>query len=333
MHDPLSHVLAFVVDHPWALSDEWRPVLAGILARKLAGEAPDPATVQAAMKVRSTRPDKRAEGGVAVIPIQGVLAPRMNLFSAMSGGASFEGLTRDLEAALATNPKAIVLDVNSPGGNVAGAREFARALLKARAKVPIVAVAEHLMASAAYWVGSCATEVTASPSALVGSVGVFTMYDDVSAALEKLGIKREVFAAGKFKGEGVDGGTLTDEARAHRLATVDKYYSWFVEDIAIGRGTSAETVRAGYGQGRLLTSDAALAAGMVTRIATLDETLERFGAPRTAGDADADFDPFDATAQEPSSATAQERRRGLESQLVMLRSYFDYEEHHERRTN
>jgi signal peptide peptidase SppA len=326
MHDPLSHVLAFVVDHPWALTDDWRPVIAGILARRLAGEAADPDTIQAAIKMRSERPGKSAEGGVAVIPIQGVIAPRMNLFSAISGGATFEGLTGDLHAALAQKPKAIVLDVNSPGGNVAGAREFARELLKARAQVPIVAVAEHLMASAAYWVGSCATEVVASPSALVGSVGVYTLYDDISAALEKVGIKRDVIAAGKFKGEGVDGGALTEDARAHRLATVEKYYGWFVDDVANGRGVSAVKVRTEYGQGRLLTSDAALAAGMVTRIATLSETLERFGVAPTASRTEMDDDPFDATAQEPSSATAQERRRGLEHQLTLVRSYFDYEE-------
>jgi len=328
MHDPLSHVLAFVVDHPWALSDEWRPILVGILTRRFAGEAADPAAIQAALDVRAARPVKRmAEGGVVVLPVQGVIAPRMNLFSAMSGGSSFQGLTTDLHAAVETNPKAIIFDVNSPGGNVAGAREFAREVLKARAKVPIIAQAEHLMASAAYWVCSCATEVVASPSALVGSVGVYTLYDDISAGLEKLGIKREVFAAGKFKGEGVDGGPLSDDGKAHRKAIVEKYFSWFVDDVAKGRGVSADTVRDGYGQGRVLTSDDALTAGMVTRIASLNDTLDRFGVSPTAGRAD-DFDAAAATGQEPSPATPQERQRALDDQLTLLRSHFEYEDAH-----
>jgi signal peptide peptidase SppA len=303
-----DHLVAFAIEHPWALLPSMRSVVAGILARRIAGQASAPEDIAAAVVQRRNGPPA-TEQTVAVIPIYGVIAPRMNLISEMSGGTTFDKLTAQVHEALAVpNLKAIVFDIDSPGGNVAGATEFAREVLKARSKVPVIAQAQHLMASAAYWVGSCATEVVASPSSLVGSVGVYTIYDDISAHLEDLGVKRSVIAAGKYKGEGVDGGPLSDAAVAHRQALVDSCYARFLADVALGRGISVDAVRSDFGQGRVLNVADALDAGMVTRIATLGETLARFISPATAGAALARDHPAIATAQErPSVATAQER--------------------------
>ena len=156
----------------------------------------------------------------AVIPVSGIVAPRMNMFSDISGGTTFEGLTTDLQDAVA-DPQigTIVLDVDSPGGNVAGATEFHKAMLAARTKKPIIGQVQYLGASVAYWILSACTEIVAAPSAMVGAIGVYTMYDDLSKALSNRGIKREVIAAGKFKDEGVDSGPLSPEARAHLRVT------------------------------------------------------------------------------------------------------------------
>src|SRR5262249_1266601 len=146
------------------------------------------------------------------------------------------------------------------GGSVAGASEFAREVRAARARKPVIAWANHLLASAAYWGLAGATEIVATPSALVGSIGVYTLHDDISEAPAKLGIKRQVFSAGKYKAEGVDGGPLSAEARAHIQQLVSTAYGRFVTDVASGRGISATAVRDGYGQGRLLDAAAAQAA-------------------------------------------------------------------------
>lgn len=273
-----EHLLGFALEHPWAVTPPTLPVIAGIIARRLAGEQVDPETVAAALVARSNRGGEagtlRAEKSCAVISIYGVIAPRMNLLSDMSGGTTFETLTAQLRAAVA-DPRvtSVVFDVDSPGGNVAGATEFAKEVLQARAKKKITAVASHLMASAAYWAVAGATEIVASPSAMVGSVGVFSIHDDISQALEKLGVKRTVFSAGKYKAEGVDGGALSADAAAHVQALIDSAFGRFVAAVAAGRGVPASLVRTGYGQGRVLDAEAARAAHMVDRIATLDEVL------------------------------------------------------------
>ena len=270
-----EHVLGFALEHPWALTHSMRSVVAGILARRVAGEETDPATL-AALVTRKNLPQVTAGGDVALIPIYGVIAPRMNMLSEMSGGTTFESLTAQLHAAL-DNPKVktIVFDVDSPGGNVAGASEFAREVLKARVAKPIIAQAQYLMASAAYWPMACCTEIVASPSASVGSVGVYTIHDDISDALAALGVKRTVIGAGKFKTEGVGGGPLSEEALTHIKAIVAEHYDRFVSDISKGRGISEAVIRNGYGEGRCVTADAALACRMVDRIGTLSDTLAR----------------------------------------------------------
>lgn len=288
-----AHLVAFALEHPWAITAPMRAVIADILAKRLAGFDADEDAVAAALEARATRDVAVPSGGsVAVIPIAGVIAPRMNLFTEASGGTSFEALTKQLQAAVADpNVKHIVFDVDSPGGNVAGASEFAREVLRARTIKPVTAQAQHLLASAAYWGMAGATEIVASPSALVGSIGVYTLHDDISAMLGQLGIKREVFSAGKYKAEGQDGGPLSDDAKLHVQALVDGAYGRMVGDIAKGRGVKPADVRTGYGEGRTLSADQALAAGLIDRIATLQDTLARVTLPTaTAAGARAEAD-------------------------------------------
>lgn len=280
-----DHLVAFALEHPWAVTPAMRAIIAGILAQRLAGEEADDATIAAALDARSTRDIPVPTGGtVAVIPLFGVIAPRMNLFSEMSGGTTFEALGKQLQAAVADpNVRQIVFDVDSPGGNVAGASEFAREVLRARTIKPVIAQAQHLLASAAYWPMAGATEIVASPSAMVGSIGVYALHEDISGMLAQLGIRREVFAAGKYKAEGVDGGPLSEDARAHVQTLIDGAYNRFVGDVAKGRGVKPADVRSGYGEGRLLNAEQALAAGLIDRIATLEDTLARVTQPVTAG--------------------------------------------------
>jgi signal peptide peptidase SppA len=300
MTTAFDHLFAFALEHPWAVTPDMLARIAGILADRCAGVKADASELAALKQQRQALPQPKRGGGVALIPLQGVVAPRMNLMSEMSGGATFQGLEQQVRAAIA-NPdvQTLVFDVDSPGGNVAGASEFHKILLQARTEKPCIAVASYLCASAAYWAMSAATKIIAPPSAQIGGVGVLAIYDDLSAAFEQRGIKRDVLRAGKFKGEAI-GGPLSDDARAHIQGLIDTTYARMTLDIANGRGVKASVVRAGYGEGFCVLAETALADGMIDEIGTLEETLTRLGVATAPASLSA------ATDQEPLAATSQE---------------------------
>lgn len=302
--------------------------IADVLARRIAGQTLTAAELEAALTKRDKLPQPTT-GGVALIPIHGVIIPRGTMFSEVSGATTVEALSSQLRAALAAEEvSTIVLDVDSPGGNAAGITEFAREIMRARTKKPVIAVAQYTMASAAYWLAAAATEIVASPSASVGSVGVYTIHDDLSKALAEFGVKRTYISAGKFKVDGNETEPLSDSALEFIQGRVDDTYSRFVTDIASGRGISKEIVKSDFGQGRTLSADDALAAKMIDSIATLDETIARLvGAPKkNARGARAEIDtlPLSAadTSQEPARVTDQDRhsdarwRAAMETQFL-----------------
>lgn len=224
-------------------------------------------------------------GSVAVIPMMGTISHRMSMMSEVSGGggASTQQLTANFRQALAdTNCKAIVFDVDSPGGSVEGVIELASEIYNARKQKPIVAVCNSMAASAAYWLASAAGEVVCTPSGQCGSIGVFMLVQDVSEALKNEGVTINLIKAGKYKAEGHPTQPLTDEARAFLQSQVDSMYSTFVKTVAQQRGASQTAVRDGYGQGRTLYAADAVKAGLADRVATLDDVLAKFGIKTSA---------------------------------------------------
>lgn len=321
MRSGYEHVLSFAVDHPWAITRPMLQVVAGILARRVAGLDSDRAEIDAALVNRKNLPQPRS-GSVAIIPVHGVIAPRMNLFSEMSGGTTFEKLTGQLREAMGNKAvRTVALDIDSPGGNVAGATEFARELLKARTKKPIIAQIQYTGASAAYWLASCCTEVIAAPSAKVGSIGVYTSHDDISEALKTLGVKRTYLSAGDGKIDGNEAEPLSESARARMDAMVGEAFAHFVGDVVKGRGAgmTADRVKKEW-KAHIYGADEAKSLGMIDGIATLDETIQRvLSASPDADDQRAalDFQSFEATPQEPQ-ATGQELTTMLALQRQVL---------------
>lgn len=213
-------------------------------------------------------------GAVAVLPVRGAIFPHANLFTEFFGGAAADRLGQAVRVAVNDpNVGAIVLDIDSPGGAVSGVDELAGAIHDARGLKPIVAVANHLAASAAYWLASATDEVVVTPSGEVGSIGVFAAHADYSEALAREGVKVSLIAAGKFKTEGNPYEPLTDEARAAIQARVDDYYDSFVKAVARGRGVKAADVRDGFGQGRVVGAREAVTLGMADRVATLEQVV------------------------------------------------------------
>lgn len=302
-----AQVAEYIEETPWAiLPSRLRQWVAA-----LASEEPDE-QIRARFDA-GQRPAALSGPGVGVIPIVGPISQRTTLLEALFGyGTSTTSIGAQIKALVADQSvKAIVLDVDSPGGSVFGVQELAQLILDAREVKPVIAMANSLMASAAYWIGASATEVVASPSAMVGSVGVVVVHMDESKMLEKIGVKPTFITAGKYKAEGDPAQPLSEAGREHLQGMVDAYYGAFVGGVARGRGVSVADVRTNYGQGRLLTAREAMAVGMIDRIATLDETLGRVLSGKRGMAARALEDEPAIVAAAPSGREGRERRLAL----------------------
>lgn len=274
-----AHVARYVASSLWAIDAGKLSELIGVLAFRASGQEFTAEEIQARIGAGSgSQEATRTQGGaVAVIPIRGVIAHRMSAMEDSSGGTSAEGIGKMLRAAMAdASVGTILLDIDSPGGTVTGVSELAAELFEMRGKgKKIVAQVNGMAASAAYWLASQADEIVSLPSGVAGSIGVFMAHEDVSKALEQKGINVTLISAGKYKVEGNPFEPLTEEAKAVKQAQVDAAYGQFVKDVARGRGVSPADVRNGYGEGRALTAKDAKAAGLIDRIATMDETIGR----------------------------------------------------------
>ncbi|NBS98856.1 MAG: S49 family peptidase, partial [Betaproteobacteria bacterium] len=169
----------------------------------------------------------------------------------------------------------ILIDIDSPGGSVYGVAELADEIQSARAQKPVVAIANSLAASAAYWIGCAASEFYVTPGGEVGSIGVWQAHQDYSKALDEAGVKTTLISAGKFKVEGNPYAPLDEDAQAFMQTRVDEYYTAFTRSVAKGRGVPIAQVRDAMGQGRVLGADSALAQGMVDGVASFDEVLRK----------------------------------------------------------
>jgi capsid assembly protease len=270
------NVLRAITETPWAIREEMLPVIAEIVAVRASGGAFSAEEIEARIGAGNSRGRGVQVGPVAVIPIYGVIAPRANLMTEMSGGTSLQAFSAELSGAVnAPDVSAILLDVQSPGGSTALVPETAARIREAKARKPVVAVANTDAFSAAYWLASQASELVVTESGMVGSIGTYIMHDDLSAALEQAGVKRTFVKAGERKVEGNPYEPLTDAAREAMQELVDEFQAMFVRDVARGRGLSAARVRQDFGRGGTVTASKALAAGMVDRIDTFEATLAR----------------------------------------------------------
>jgi capsid assembly protease len=274
-----EHIINYVASTPWAILPAKMTEILSVLAFRAAGHTFTTAEIQARIGEQSPGARRSASRGIAVVPIRGVIAHRMGSMDDSSGGTSYERIGKMLHQVLADDSVGtIVLDCDTPGGTVAGVSELAAEIFAARRVKQIVAVANSVCASAGYWLASQAHEVVAIPSALVGSIGVFTVHASLEAALDKEGIKMTLVKYGEFKVENNPFQDLTADGLAQLQRRVDEGGRTFVADVARGRGTTPALVRKNYGDGRVFTGRDAVAAGLVDRISTLDDVLAQTAA-------------------------------------------------------
>lgn len=285
------HISRQLMDIPWAIVPVKLEAILEVVNRYLAGEKLNAGQVQAQIN-GATKPAEKITGSIAVLPLFGTLVPRASLFTETSGATSAEQFGKRFDQ-LMEDPSvgAIVIDVDSPGGQVQGIEELSKKIYDARGKKPVIAVANHMAASAAYWIASAADELVVTPSGAVGSIGVFAVHEDESEKNTRDGVKVTMVSEGKYKTEGNPYEPLSDEARASIQERVSEVYDMFVKAVARNRGVKASDVRDGYGEGRVVTAKKAVQMGMADRVATLDETIARLQktTSRRGVSADVDF--------------------------------------------
>ena len=282
-----ARIMAAVASGIWAIEEDYANEMLSILAYKASGGSFTAEEIAARIEGNTAdEPRTSRDGTVAVLGLRGVLSPRVEAVDNMSGGggtAAESFRRRFAQAVNDTSVASIVLDIDSPGGNVQGIPETFSAIMAARGTKPIVAVANNNALSAAFWIASAADEIVVTPSGDVGSIGVRTMHEDLSEKLASEGVKRTVISAGRFKAEGSETEELSSEAAKFLQQRVDTIFEKFTKDVAKGRGVSVKTVRGEFGEGRVVDAQRALAAGMVDRIGSLDGEVQRLTKRRTAG--------------------------------------------------
>lgn len=215
------------------------------------------------------------QDGVAILNIFGVLAHRTTMKADSSMILGYNTISRTFQAAL-TDPsvRAIVLNIDSPGGEVAGVFELAAQIRAARGQKPIAAVASDLAASAAYLLASAADSISVSDTAVVGSIGVVMAHADLSKALEKAGIAVTHIYAGAHKIDGNPYEPLPEAVAEQFQANINHYYQLFINTVATYRkALSADALRAT--EAGLYIGANATAARLADRLETTAQAVSR----------------------------------------------------------
>jgi len=222
----------------------------------------------------TTRPLSPATGKVAVIQIHGTLVRRTSGLEAVSGLASYTSIAAQLDAALASpEVAAILLDVDSPGGESGGVFDLADRIRAGVQVKPVWAVANDMAFSAAYALASAASRVFVARTGGVGSIGVIAMHIDQSVKDAKDGVRYTAVFAGERKNDLNPHEPISDEAHAVLKAEVDRVYDLFVETVARHRGLDADAVRAT--EAGLFFGPDAVGAGLADAVGGFDDALSQ----------------------------------------------------------
>lgn len=184
-------------------------------------------------------------GPVAVVPVEGTLVQKLGTLRPYSGMTGYDGIRQNIGVALEDpNVEAIALDIDSPGGEVAGCFDLVDAIYASRGRKPIWALLDESACSAAYAIASAADKIALPRTGFAGSIGVVAMHVDWSQALAKEGIAVTFIQYGARKTDGASEKPLSDDARARAQKDVDAMGELFVATVARNRGLSADKVRA-----------------------------------------------------------------------------------------
>lgn len=290
----VRRVVERVIGTPWMILPEKMDEIVQLLDLRGAGYELTEEEIAAVVAPRAQRDedDLLVSGNTAVVKVYGTLFPKANLLTRFSGGTSTEQLQQLLTQA-ANDPKIerIVLDIDSPGGSAIGNIELVEKIRDVRRVKPVIASVNGMAASAAFWIATAAEKIYASPSSMIGSLGVLIVHRESSRADEEAGIKFTVLKAGQFKADGNDREPLSEQSRATLEERINAYYDQFLSSVAANRNISERVAESQFGQGKVFLAGEALRRNMIDEIATLEQLLSRgSGSPSSATAKENDMD-------------------------------------------
>lgn len=274
----MSSVYRALMAEPWAIRPDYLHVIAGIASldrgeRSERRAAEGEAWFRRDLEASVGGPARRLDGaryamatadGVAIVPIVGVIFPRANMMTEMSGGVSAAMLSNDLRLALA-NPDigAIMLLVDSPGGSPTGINALADQIYEMRGRKRVLAHVTGSAASAAYWIASSAAEIVVEKTGIIGSIGVVAAVSKQVKPDSEGNLAVEIVStnAPNKRPDPED-----DAGAAEIRGLLDAIETQFIADVARGRNTPAAKVRSEFGRGGSKVGAAAVAAGMADRV-------------------------------------------------------------------
>ena len=262
-------VLTFIGKTPWAIKPDALEKIISIATRSYS----DPQLVAAIKSEQSlliTESDDNSD--IAVIDVFGPIFTRADFFSDVSGAASLDSLERRLDEALYDDSiKAIILRIDSPGGEVTGTHEFANYLDEACEIKPIVAYVQGMACSAAYWIASATSHIYVDKTATLGSIGVVAAWTDDSKARTAAGLTDYEVVSSQSPKKRLD--PKLDEGRAELQKQIDGLADIFIDDVAAFRDVSREKVLLDFGQGSTFLANEAIKIGMADEISSLRDVI------------------------------------------------------------
>ncbi|MFN7226663.1 MAG: S49 family peptidase [Holosporales bacterium] len=210
---------------------------------------------------------------IAVVPILGPMVKRGSFLDALFGFGNYEDVQARVDAA-AADPSidAILLEIDSPGGEAAGAFDLADKIYAARGSKPVWAIANDSAFSAAYAIGSAADKLFLTRTGGVGSIGVLAAHVDQSGYDEKQGVKVTTITAGARKNDFNAHEPLSEDAAGFLQAEVNRLYGMFVDTVARNRSLSADAIRAT--EAALFFGEDAVKAGLADGVGTVESTVQ-----------------------------------------------------------
>lgn len=232
----LPHIISKVTRQPWVITGEKLTAIMSALDAKIAGDFRTIGPMQDGEDDGDDCDEYRefqlTTGTVAVIPVHGILGKHLSSLEMACGGCSLDTLQAQLKAA-GSSPRisAIVLDINSPGGTVTGTPETAKMIAEIRATKPVIGFTDSECCSGAMWLASQCSQVYATESAVLGSVGVRMVLLDYTRKLEAEGVKVNAISSGKYKLLGAPFKALAEDEREMLQAESDEIHAQFQQAL------------------------------------------------------------------------------------------------------
>jgi len=299
-----ENICQWILDHRWAILPDSLDMIGNIVSRmeltpesiskafhgsqfeKYLGQDGEPVNPSALEAVnypllKNTRRVSQA-GRVAILPIVGPIIPRNGFFT--SGMSSLQSVSYDFNEALNSSEiDSIILNIDSPGGEITGIGDFAKMVYDAREKKKIVSFVYGWGASAGYWIASAGSEIVIAETGEVGSIGVVSAYTSFKKAREKAGIKEVEIVSSQSPNKRLDPESKQGQAAIQTI--VDDLADVFIGAVAKFRGVTSDEVLENYGQGSMFVANAAIENGLADRIGTLEglvQELQNQSKPQTS---------------------------------------------------